>query len=162
MSKDEVYQAAENVYAGDLSEKTKIEQAMNYWCIASTDASIKTSLSEYDSLFRLPNGNMKYIHSHYNYDNDKIIYQPILFNDKKDILEFINEDIDQNILNYLGIDKTKLELIKELIHHKRHNEDRFYHTALHLISGILDYYSIDIRYRSAENPAEIIKREVLI
>jgi len=127
MSKDKVYQAAENVYAGDLSEETKIEQAMNYYCIASTDASIETSLSEYDSLFKLPNGNMKLIHSHYDYDRDKIIYQPILFQNKKELLEFINEDIDQNVLSYLGINKTKLELIKELIYQKRNQEEAYYY-----------------------------------
>lgn len=127
--------------------------------ITSTDVNAETSLREYSSLWSLSNGNMKLIKSRYDYDSERTLYQSILFSTKKDMLEFICDELDESVLAFIGSKRDKMEKVKRLIYLKRNDEERFYHEAMFIISAILDYYSINIQYKWADEPQEILLKE---
>ena len=67
--------------------------------IASADVSLDISLTEYASLWKFKNGNVLYIHSFYDYDNNEIFYYDTFFTDFDDMVEFIKDNLEYTSLN---------------------------------------------------------------
>lgn len=129
--------------------------------ITSVDYDLSISLGEYSSMFDIE-GNIKVIKSLYDYDYHKIYFYVINFTDDDDLLEFIQEDIDISVLNYIGSDRSKKELLDRLDYLKGYDKKRFYNKCLHLISSILDYYNLDIQLQNSNNLIELCNQAGLI
>jgi len=108
--------------------------------IVGTDVDLAISLAEYSSLFYLDDYYI-FIDSNYCYDNNMIYYNSISFTDKKDIIDYIDDELDEAVINFLDWDRTKNSIIRELKH--KNNKNLFFTDVLSLLSGIMNYYGSD-------------------
>lgn len=122
--------------------------------ITSTDYSLVESLYNYSSLFKQDNYFL-FVKSR-NFE-DSIFYQKIWFNNNQEMIEFVEEEIDNAVLGYLGEEKSKEKLITQLKEQNMNNSNRFYSDIIHYISSILDYYSLGIKLEKAGNHIELLQ-----
>jgi len=146
-----------------MRELGKHQDKLKDKLLASADVSLDISLSEYSALFEM-NGYIKFIASDIDYSEDRIIYTTLVFDNEKNIIDYLKENVTQYVLDFTGKDDSNLDI--ELNHLDKLKEegdtDSYYTEILFLLQALTQYYSAYNKYYFADNSVDLAKKEGLI